>query len=82
MAALEPQTPPVRGAEEEIAPVATGPLTVDDFAPVPSTKGAFYTPDGSIVYTHERDAMIRGHGSHNPFRKLRAFLARKGAEAR
>lgn len=53
-------------------------LTSDDFTPVPSVDGAFYAPDGRIVYTHERDAMIESVTA-SKWRKIRQrFSGRKG----
>lgn len=52
--------------------------TTDDFTPVPSVDGAFYAPDGRIVYTHERDAMVES-ATASKWRKIRQrFSGRKG----
>lgn len=50
------------------------PWTVEDFPPVPSTKGAFYHPTeyGRIVYTEERDELLKGPKGR--FRRLLGAL--------
>lgn len=69
-----PRITPKRGGE---------PWTKDDFVPVPSTEGAFYHPThyGRIVYTHERDEIIRGE-RRGGFRRLLDRLGLKQTRLR
>lgn len=53
------------------------PWKIEDFRPVPSTKGAYYHPVayGKIIYTEERDWMLAGcPDRRGPFKRLLKML--------